>query len=903
MTNTALRVWVAVLAVSCACTQAPPDPQKMTTTELLEEADRLAWLNDWDAAQPLYAAAERVANEGGDERNAMYAKFGRLRGQMPTLALKDASEQFSVDLAKPLAKNDARLQLRGLTVKADIDLEWDMDAAQRDWEQVREVAQGLGDESWANRAVGELGMVALLQGRTDEAGKLLEQALQAARWSADIGAQLRYASALATESPNFRDQQRALNYSDRVVAFARKRSELSFPYAAHRTKVLTLLRMKRFDEAEQLAYVVMNQAKNDGRSVAQVESLRLLANVARQRGQQVDETSYLEEAVKIAQSGQIPRLLGNAASDLARSYREGGDLAQAARHTEIAVQDARSSGNRFLLPRRLAVLAELYAAQGKVAEADRTYQDAADVVEGNMIDAATSVVRARHIDGLNTLYASHVHLAVTRRDAEMTYRIVERARGRAIADVLRALPDRSEEPSLRRSVHMRAISRLQIQLMTAQTQLERARLLEQLREAEQTLLAEEHPPSNLKMATKSPITLATIQRSLRADETILTFVLDEPQSACLVITNREAKVISLASRKRLEELADRFKDSLRSLSGEHVGAAGVLRGALFEPLALPATARRLYVVPDGRLHLIPIDVLLDVRFGNERSVTIIPSASVLHLLRTTSARHEPSRLLLAVGGVPYGEAIEQQLNAVSARSGQTRGLYDIAKPWKLESLALAEAEVAAVTALLGENSVLLKGDRAREATFKALTLRDFRILHFAVHGITDPKNPERAALVLLADPDAGEDGLLQPREIAALALSADLVVLSACDTAVGPTVGQEGILNLARAFLLAGARAVITTLWTVSDETSTALMTRFYENLATGQGVTQALSTAKKIVFERFGSHAVPTLAAFQIVGDGERLKTRRQPRVQSEQPSSVKSMSDDAMSEFGDAH
>jgi CHAT domain-containing protein len=74
--------------------------------------------------------------------------------------------------------------------------------------------------------------------------------------------------------------------------------------------------------------------------------------------------------------------------------------------------------------------------------------------------------------------------------------------------------------------------------------------------------------------------------------------------------------------------------------------------------------------------------------------------------------------------------------------------------------------------------------------------------------------------VLLNDPAGEDDGLLQPQEIGQFRLNAGVVVLSACDTAVGPTLGQEGVLNIARAFLLADARSVITTLWAVSDVTS-----------------------------------------------------------------------------------
>jgi CHAT domain-containing protein len=144
------------------------------------------------------------------------------------------------------------------------------------------------------------------------------------------------------------------------------------------------------------------------------------------------------------------------------------------------------------------------------------------------------------------------------------------------------------------------------------------------------------------------------------------------------------------------------------------------------------------------------------------------------------------------------------------------------------------------------------------------------MLHFAVHAFADPKFPQRAALVLLNDPVSGEDGLLQPREIGRFRLNAGAVVLSACDTAIGPTLGQEGVLNLARAFLLAGARSVVTTLWTVSDATSTALMRRFYENIAAGHDVGEALMLSKAALLEQFGSDALGTVAAFQIVGIGD---------------------------------
>jgi CHAT domain-containing protein len=171
---------------------------------------------------------------------------------------------------------------------------------------------------------------------------------------------------------------------------------------------------------------------------------------------------------------------------------------------------------------------------------------------------------------------------------------------------------------------------------------------------------------------------------------------------------------------------------------------------------------------------------------------------------------------------------------------------------------------------LGAASVILTGDAATESALKAQDLRQFGMLHFAVHAYADPKFPERAAIVLLNDQSGSQDGLLQPREISQFRLQAGAVVLSACDRAVGPTLGQEGVLNIARAFLLAGAQSVVMTLWSVSDATSAALMRRFYENLAGGETVADALTRSKTAVLEQFGPPASASVAAFQLVGVGD---------------------------------
>jgi CHAT domain-containing protein len=139
----------------------------------------------------------------------------------------------------------------------------------------------------------------------------------------------------------------------------------------------------------------------------------------------------------------------------------------------------------------------------------------------------------------------------------------------------------------------------------------------------------------------------------------------------------------------------------------------------------------------------------------------------------------------------------------------------------------------------------------------------------AVHGFADPQFPERSALVLGADPKTGEDGLLQVREIKKLRLNAELTTLSACDTGVGKLQGEEGISDLAEAFLAAGARTVVASLWSADDTFASALMDRFYQRLALGEETSLALRGAKLDLLTKYGEQVSPFYwAGFVAIGD-----------------------------------
>jgi CHAT domain-containing protein len=146
----------------------------------------------------------------------------------------------------------------------------------------------------------------------------------------------------------------------------------------------------------------------------------------------------------------------------------------------------------------------------------------------------------------------------------------------------------------------------------------------------------------------------------------------------------------------------------------------------------------------------------------------------------------------------------------------------------------------------------------------------YRILHFATHALLDNAAPMYSKLLLAQEGDlGGEDGLLEAREILQQRWNADLVVLSACQTARGRKAGGEGILGMSWACLAAGARQVVATQWSVRDDSTKALMVKFHQELLAGTPPAEALRRAQVYVRAQPPWAAPYHWAGFVLVGPG----------------------------------
>jgi CHAT domain-containing protein len=447
------------------------------------------------------------------------------------------------------------------------------------------------------------------------------------------------------------------------------------------------------------------------------------------------------------------------------------------------------------------------------------------------------------------------------------YAAIEQARGRSLLQLLVNRPLASQPQSRELLDGQQKIAALQRRLLQTTARDARRRLLDQIFAAEEQLA----PASTLffdrarREGRHNAANLSRLQSALRPDELYIQYALTAPRSYAVVVTRTGARVQQLPSAPALTAMVATLQEAVKQGRDAHPESLALGRGLLGSLPELKSHPR-LIVSADGVLHQLPFELLASgegKRLLDSHIVSYAPSGSVLELLRRPAKGDTPSRVVLAMSASPPGGA-----DVVTSAKTVQRGVYDLDTA-KLKPLPSADDEARSVGEILGPLGVtVLVGDAASEAEIKKLPLAEYRVLHFAVHGVPSSKFPARAAL--LVRPGGTEDGILQAREILTLRLAADLVTLSACDTAAGSVHGQEGAATLVRPFMAAGARTVVANLWAADDTFSLALMRQFYRNLAAGADVAKALRDAKLHLLTSFGPEATPRLwSGVLAYGDG----------------------------------
>jgi len=850
--------------------------QAQTPSELLLQADHLADIGDWHLAGPLYTNAEAGFRRTGNASSELYAKFGRLHRTIEEGSYRVARAEVKIGLASPTAENNPLLRIRGLSLLGNIDLNLNTAAAREDWNEVLAIALKIGDTKWENRAKGELGLVAGVSGDIGAAGLALYAAITKAQQLGDAAACITFSTWLANGMAVNGMADRALKVIDGAIAFATKSGYVEVPLQLSIAKVRALMntpeqqRAQSLAEANELVTIALAQAQRQGVLGAQTELLIEAGRIASTRGDLVSAERAFRQAVEVSQSAALPRQEGETCLRLSQFYRSMNKPLKASTSINQGIRALQRVEKGYDLPLFVAEKAEVEIEMGSLRAADASFERATDLVEGLLVNAPSSQVKSGMIAALSTIYLGHFRLVWNRlQNADRAFAIIENVRGRALLDSIRyARQSGSLSTSL---THGEAeIVRLQRSLMhdrLSNVQTKRVLDLLDVAYVQTNPVDYLRERQEMKLIRRRPVRVAALQSQLRLREKLVEYVLDDKGSYAIEISRDDFRIHPLAPRGAISKLARSFVTAVRNGDDPKVSSQELYRELLWPVLGQGVSS--LIVVPDGPLHLIPFSALMNPKgtyTTGELTLSAAPSASIYYALRKQERTASAVKPFLGVASSPVAKS---DVTTISTR----RGTSDL-RAANLAPLRFGREEIMEAAAIFGPLSVTLDGAHASEAALKSLPLGDFRVIHLAAHGVGDQLEPDRAALVLAPGSDL-EDGLWQAREIRRTRLKADVVVLSACETGSGKLQGQEGVMNLARAFLTAGARSVVASLWAVDDRSTATLMESMYRHLKTGVTVSEALSQAQRDFIADYGEKAKPNLwAGFEVIGDGTRRFT-----------------------------
>jgi len=373
-------------------------------------------------------------------------------------------------------------------------------------------------------------------------------------------------------------------------------------------------------------------------------------------------------------------------------------------------------------------------------------------------------------------------------------------------------------------------------------------------------------PRYAALTQPEPLTLKEIQQQvLDANTVLLEYALGKDRSYLWAVTPTSIRSYELPKRDEIETAARRFyelvtKNKNRELQSQ-IDAGAFLSRMLLGPVKEQLGENRLVIVPDGGLRYLPFAALPDpstIRKNTAAYQPLImnheivsqPSASALAVLRRELGGRRAAAHAVAVFADPVFQSDDPRVKQAREKSDRTQSTAapksehniksDVERSaWETGANAFErleysrhEAETIVAEAPAGESLKSLDFDANRQSAMSDGML-SYRIIHFATHSLLNNVHPELSGIVLSLVDHQGQqqNGFLRLHEIYNLRLSAEMVVLSSCQTGLGKEVRGEGLVGLTRGFMYAGAARVVVSSWAVSDQATAELMKRFYQAL------------------------------------------------------------------------
>jgi CHAT domain-containing protein/predicted negative regulator of RcsB-dependent stress response len=698
------------------------------------------------------------------------------------------------------------------------------------------------------------------------------------------------------------------------------------------------------------------QAIKDRRMEAQV--LQSLGVVYQSLKAPKTAMRYYQQAIALYPQSYSSRWKAYAYNSIGEIYAQEGNLQKATAHYQQALEYNLAAEDRFGESQTRYHLARTFCDKGNWSEAIAESEKAVALIESLRAKVFSQNLRTSYFATVNQIYALYIDILMQQHRerpqggfAAEALGVSERARARSLLDLLNESrydikqgADSKlleQEHSLRQTLNGKADRKLQLTNQTGkETELaavtkEVDDLTAQLDDVRSKI--RETSPRYASLTQPQPLKAAEIQQLLDDNTMLLEYALGDERSYLWAVTRDSLEAFTLPSRAKIEplvrevvqlmtaplqqdgETAAEWQRRTAQADQQYWPRAAALSQMVLGPVAEKLSHKRLLIVGDGALQLLPFAALPAPVVSSQLSVTSkeanrqpttdnrqpliadheitsLPSASSLKLLRQDRVKPLPpsgwlarwrswwrqkeelaSLHAVAVLADPVFEKDDKRVlgkepTAAQAHQPQTRDVDLSDENVFLPRLIATREEAEEIQKAAGAHPFLLKhGFEVNRALLASEELNRYGVVHFATHGLWDSNNPELSAIFLSRFDRQGNklDGTLRLSDIYNLTLPKELVVLSACETAVGKDIRGEGLIALTRGFMYAGAARVLASLWKVEDAATAEMMKLFYQHLLQDKmSPAAALRQAQIAMWQKEPTKAPYNWAAFVLQGE-----------------------------------
>jgi CHAT domain-containing protein/tetratricopeptide (TPR) repeat protein len=832
--------------------------------ERLHQRALLLWSEGSEPSQrqalELEARAVALARQAGDVRGEAEAHAGSGGLSWQLGKLEDAARELTTAIELRTGLGDARALAQAYNDRAVIYTQTRLNLAREDLNRARALAEPLGNANLLSEILHNIGF---LHWTTKE----YERALEVFRESRRVAAS---GSASASLQAITTDTIGMVLYD--LERFAEAETQFRRSLAVHRASG------DRRQQAISLTHLGWVYADTDRLALAERahrEALELLTTVG----------DRFNLAFAIDGLAEVLALQGHNEEALAQ-HRAALRVAEQAPDTNQQAISLTSMGK---------VLRKL----GRLDESLQTLRQAVGLTESDRLTRPgtggrmswTAKNRGRY-EMLALVLWDLRQRAPERATVEEMFWISERARARTFLDLLTesridfrqgADPElvARERRLMQDADQVSAEAARRTALASGTEQPELRRILTELEEVRSRL--REQNPRSAALTRPQPLRAGAVQSEVLDEDTILLeYLLGEDRSFLFVVSRESLEVHPLPKRVALEREVHALRRSMQFSRAEPAGEkrlASRVGRILLGPASGRIHGKRVVIAADGALHQLPFPALVLPHSGRrmveEHEVLLVPSASAVAALRSSPRTGRPAGMV-AVLADPVFDRRDSRLRGKHSdeltlptdlrRSLDTMGLQ------RLPRLPGTRIEAEQILSLVPADQRLgaLDFDARRTLALDPAVAR-YRVLHFATHGLLNSNHPELSGLVLSLVDARGQaqNGFLRLQDVYEMRIDADLVVLSACQTALGKPVQGEGLVGLTRGFIHAGARQVLASLWKVSDRATTELMKEVYRAmLVEGLRPGPALRQAQRRLLATRPFDGPESWAAFVLQGD-----------------------------------